>query len=112
MGLGVFFSIISLILWLHILIFEATKYDARIPSNPFLNNMLIGLDKGNAGFLAALLFAAMMVYLLFCTIKGNFKCGLRIPFLISLHPMKVNETFMNSFLFNVLLLLVCSLSLT
>ena len=36
--------------------------------------------------------------------------GVRIPFLFTIHPMKVNETWMNSFLFNVLLILICSVS--
>jgi len=40
--------------------------------------------------------------------KGCFKCGVRF-FFVSLHPMKVNATYMNSFLFNLGLVLLCSL---
>ena len=70
------------------------------------------------GFLSAAVFAGILIYLLFCTIKGNFKMGIRVPGVFTLHPMKYfcksrpNETFMNSFLFNVLLILICSISLT
>jgi len=74
--------------------------------------MLIGLENGGAGFIATGLFAFLGLYLLWCTQKGNFKMGVRIPFLFTIHPMKVNETWMNSFLFNVLLILICSVSVT
>jgi len=52
------------------------------------------------------------IYLLWCCTKGALKFGLRIPFIFSVHPMKVNETWMNSFLFNVNLILICSVSVT
>ena len=42
-------------------------------------------------------------------LKGNLKFGLRF-FLIPIHPMRVGNTMMNSFLFNVLLLLLCAVS--
>jgi hypothetical protein len=50
--------------------------------------MLINIENANAGFISAAMFGAILIYLLLCTIKGNFKCGLRIPFLLSLHVMK------------------------
>jgi hypothetical protein len=43
-----------------------------------------------------------------CVIKGNFKFGIRVPFLFQLHPMKQNYTLVSSFLFNCELLLVTS----
>lgn len=46
------------------------------------------------------------------TIKGNIKFGLRIFLCWALHPMKKNETYMNSFLFNVMLILIASVSVT
>jgi LMBR1 domain-containing protein 1 len=50
--------------------------------------MLINLDNSNASFLAAAFFGGILIYLLICTVKGNFKCGIRIPFIFSLHVMK------------------------
>ncbi len=58
-------------------------------THPYLNTMLIGLESSNAGFLSASIFGGMLIYLLLCTLKGSFKCGLRIPFLFKLHPMKL-----------------------
>jgi hypothetical protein len=46
------------------------------------------MERGNAGFLSAAVFTGILIYLLFCTIKGNFKMGVRIPGVFTLHPMK------------------------
>ena len=56
------------------------------------------------------MYALFSLYLLFCVIKGNFKFGLRIPFLFAIHPMKVGDTMMSSFMFNVMLLLLSSVT--
>jgi len=50
-------------------------------------------------------------YLLACVVKGSIKFAGRF-FLISIHPLKANGTLMNSFLFNVGILLICSVSCT
>eukprot|EP00588_Corethron_pennatum_P012288 CAMPEP_0194269994 /NCGR_PEP_ID=MMETSP0169-20130528/4077_1 /TAXON_ID=218684 /ORGANISM="Corethron pennatum, Strain L29A3" /LENGTH=546 /DNA_ID=CAMNT_0039011883 /DNA_START=99 /DNA_END=1739 /DNA_ORIENTATION=+ len=49
----------------------------------------------------------MALYLLACTVHGNFKVGLRFLW-FSVHPMEWNKTYVSSFLFNVLLVLLCS----
>ena len=59
-----------------------------IPLNLFLNSFLIDLQNGNAGFIATLVFAFLSLYLLWCTTKGNFKFGVRVPFIFTIHPMK------------------------
>lgn len=48
-------------------------------------------------------------YIMITVISGSIKFAGRF-FLISIHPMKVNGTMMNSFLFNVGILLVCSVA--
>jgi len=50
---------------------------------------------------------AMALYLLACTVNGNFKVGLRFLW-FSIHPMEWNKTYVSSFLFNVMLILLCS----
>lgn len=59
------------------------------PIAPFLNEMLTGLESSGITFLATGVFALMSLYLLWCTQKGNLKMGVRIPFLFTIHPMKV-----------------------
>ncbi len=83
-----------------------------IPIYPFLNNLLTALVENNVGFLSTAFFALFCLYLLWATIKGNIKFGLRVMLCWAVHPMKKNETYMNSFLFNVGLILLSSVSVT
>ncbi|KAL1508346.1 hypothetical protein AB1Y20_004456 [Prymnesium parvum] len=79
------------------------------PPTLFLNSLFIELDDifPLFGVLAYGLFA---FYLLFCLLKGNMKFGVRF-FCIPIHPMRVGATLINSMLFNVWLLQLCSFSL-
>ena len=52
----------------------------------------------------------MDFYLLITTVKGNFKLELIIMILGQIHPMKKDNTYMNSILFNVLLVMLTSVS--
>jgi LMBR1 domain-containing protein 1 len=81
------------------------------PYYPFLNNLFVFLQNNGLGFLATAFFALFCLYLLWASIKGNLKFGMRM-FLINIHPMKKNETYMNSFLFNIMLILLTSVSVT
>ena len=87
LALGIVLSIISFLWWLQILLSVVVKYNS-FPANAFLNNMLLGLEGGNAGFIATAIFGFLVLYLLWCTQKGNIKFGIRIPFIFSLHLMK------------------------
>jgi len=103
--LGICGIVISLCWLIHIILYV-------IPTPPvygFLNLFFVVLDNTFElfGVIAYGIFAS---YLLWCVFKGNFKFGLRVPFLFSIHPMKVGETLMNAFLFNTLLLLLASVS--
>merc|ERR1712166_995074 len=68
----------------------------------------MGLDAFFALFGVAT-YAIYVFYLLFCVIKGNMKFGLRF-FCLPIHPMRIGNTMMNALLFNVLLLLITSVS--
>jgi hypothetical protein len=60
------------------------------PLIPFMNEMLIGLDNSNAGFLSTGIFAYLCLYMIWCVQKGTVKFGMRIPFCCQFHPMKEN----------------------
>ena len=64
----------------------------------------------NVSFIAIGIFALLCIYLLLATIKGNFKFGVKVLILGSIHPMKKNETYMNSILFNIMLVMITSVS--
>ncbi|KAG1371533.1 LIMR family protein [Cocos nucifera] len=78
------------------------------PLSPFLNEVFIKLDDA-WGLLGTAAFAFFCFYLLLAVIAGAMMLGLRLIF-ITIHPMKWGGTLMNSFLFNVGLILLCSMS--
>ena len=82
------------------------------PGYPFLSYLLIFFQDNDVSFLSFFFFAILCLYLLFCLIKGNFKFGVRILCCWSLHPMKKDKTYMNSFIFNVSLILLGSCAIT
>ncbi|MCQ2818090.1 MAG: LMBR1 domain-containing protein, partial [archaeon] len=83
----------------------------RTPGYPFLSNMFIFFQDHDVGFLSFFFFSLFCLYLLWATIKGNIKFGGRIFCCVSIHPMKKDGTYMNSFLFNIMLVLLCSFSI-
>ncbi|VAI69324.1 unnamed protein product [Triticum turgidum subsp. durum] len=78
------------------------------PLSSFLNEIFIKLDSV-WGLLGTAAFAFFCFYLLIAVIAGEMMLGLKLVF-ITIHPMKWGGTLMNSFLFNVGLILLCSIS--
>ncbi|GJX38723.1 LIMR family protein [Tanacetum coccineum] len=102
--LGVFGLIVSIAWVAHIVIYLLIDP----PLSPFLNEVFIKLDD-IWGLLGTAAFAFFCFYLLLAVIAGAMMLGLRLVF-ITIHPMKWGATLMNSFLFNVALILLCSIS--
>lgn len=61
-----------------------------------------------ARFISSLFFCVLVIYILATVVKGNIKFGLRFLFFMPIHPMKVGRTYINSFLFNLFLVLLCT----
>lgn len=101
---GVIGMFISLMWILHIFIYNT------INLNPFLNTVLRQLDAAFS-LLGVIFYAIFAFWLLWCTIRGCVKVGMRIIF-FTIHPMKVGDTLMNSMLFNVGLVLLSSMAVT
>lgn len=76
------------------------------PQSLFLNEYFIQFD-GYFPLFGVMSVAIFAMYLLFAVVAGNFKLGVRF-LCITLHPMKINGTYMNSFLFNLILILLCT----
>ncbi|PSS09811.1 LIMR family protein [Actinidia chinensis var. chinensis] len=102
--LGVLGLIVSVAWVAHIVIYLLVSP----PLSPFLNEVFIKLDD-IWGLLGTTAFAFFCFYLLLAVIAGAMMLGLRLVF-ITIHPMKWGATLMNSFLFNVGLILLCSIS--
>ncbi|KAG9454001.1 hypothetical protein H6P81_006905 [Aristolochia fimbriata] len=102
--LGVIGLIVSVAWIAHIIIYLLIDP----PLSSFLNEVFIKLDDV-WGLLGTAAFAFFCFYLLLAVIAGAMMLGLRLVF-ITIHPMKWGATLMNSFLFNVGLILLCSIS--
>ena len=59
------------------------------PVTPFLNDILLVIQDRGLTIVSGGLFTLFVLYLLSANIKGNFKFGVRIPFLFTMHPMKL-----------------------
>jgi len=101
--LGICAFFVSLFWLLHIILYVLPNP----PVTPFLNAYFQWFDRWFPlfGVLSVLVFS---FYLLLCAVKGCFKFGLRFLF-FQVHPMKLNKTYMSSFLFNTGLVLLCAL---
>lgn len=99
-----FFSIIISIAWIvHIALFMVPP----TPIHPVLNWFFQWFER-YFPLLGVLSVAIFTLYLLLCAVKGCFKFGIRFMF-FQIHPMKLNKTYMSSFMFNVGLILLCAL---
>lgn len=100
--LGVYSLILSLLWVVHIVVYVLPDP----PWNPFLNVFVQWIDSCFPLF-GVLAVAIFSLYLLAAGIMGCFKMGLRFLF-FTLYPMKYGATYMSSFLFNIALVLLCS----
>jgi LMBR1 domain-containing protein 1 len=82
---------------------------AALPASQFLNDLFIALDSVFPLF-GTLSYGIFAFYLLFCVLKGCLKFGLRC-FCMSIHPMRIGNTMMNSMLFNVWMLLLTAVAI-
>ena len=106
---GIFCMILTLLWILQIVFYIIIRFDDK-PLFTFLNVPLVALADANLSFLSIVIYIVMTFYLLIATVKGNFKFGLRIMILGAIHPMKKDKTYMNSILFNVMLVMLTSVS--
>lgn len=102
--LGILGLIVSVAWIAHIIIYMIV----RPPFSPFLNWVFIKLDD-IWGLFGTAAFAFFCFYLLIAVVAGAMMVGLKLVF-FTIHPMKWGATLMNSFLFNVGLILLCSIS--
>ena len=100
---GILAFFISVAWGVHIGIYMIPSY----PLHPFLNYYFQWFEKWFPLF-GVLSVAVFTLYLLLAAVKGCFKFGIRFMF-FEIHPMKVNKTYMSSFMFNVGLILLCCL---
>jgi LMBR1 domain-containing protein 1 len=108
---GIFASIFTLLWIIQFILSYFYRKNGR-PGVSFLARMYIFFNDHDVAFLSFLIFSILSLYLLFCVIKGNFKFGVRLLCCWQVFPMKKNATYMNTFMFNVTLILLASCSIT
>lgn len=77
-----------------------------------MDEWLYNLGNGSASFAATIIYSILTMYMQISLIKGNMVYGIRIPFIMKLHPMIINKTYMNAMLFNCNLMLLGSMSIS
>jgi hypothetical protein len=74
-------------------------------------NLLMGKALENdLDYVCDVIFVSMALYLVFVTLKGNETLGFRFASPL-FYPLRKNETQLNSFVFNVLLMNTCTLGI-
>lgn len=114
LALGCGGALLSLLWSLQIVLFVLPRTPgANVPTPVFdvLGDFFVWLDRATALPIATALYALFAFYMLACVMKGNFKFGLRVFIIFTIHPMRLGGTMLNSFLFNVGLILLTSLAL-
>ncbi|RKO93019.1 LMBR1-like membrane protein-domain-containing protein [Blyttiomyces helicus] len=102
-------SVLSLVWIIHICVYLIPVELQVSPLSLFLNSFFISVN--SVPFLGTAFYAMFAFYLLGCVVKGNAKLGMRL-FFVTLHPMKIGETLMSSLVFNMGIILLCSLSVS
>lgn len=105
--LGIVGILITLFWLLHIFLYVVPDP----PVTPFLNGFFIALDEV-FGLFGVIAYGIFTFYMLWAVLKGNFKFGVRIPFVFEIYPVKPGGTLMNSLIMNVLLVMLASVALT
>jgi LMBR1 domain-containing protein 1 len=100
---GLFFALLTALWFCQICIYMLPQQ----PPSSFLNAYFISFDAWFPMF-GNISYALFSLYLLLCTVVGCFKFGVNL-FFIKIHPMKVGETYLTSFLFNVGVILLCTI---
>ncbi len=109
--LGIIGLVLSIAWVLQIALFILPGVNNEV--DPFLNTLFIRLSNlasGDFPLFGVLAYAIFVFYLMWCTMTGAFKVGIRI-LIIRMFPMEVGKTMMNSFLANVWVLLLCTFPL-
>eukprot|EP01083_Nonionella_stella_P077927 213014_1 len=80
----------------------------RHPPTMFLNDLFDALTFNGFALISVVAIAVFAFYLEWCAIIGAFRFGLRLPFFSRMYPMEIGGTYMNSFLINTWIILLCS----
>lgn len=102
-------SILSLMWFIHILIYCLPIALGQLPVSSFLNVIMEGTS--DIPLIGISMYGLFSFWLMLCVMKGTLKMGVRF-LCITIHPVKMGETMMSSLVFNVGLMLFSSMAVT
>ncbi|KAI3653386.1 hypothetical protein MP228_001333 [Amoeboaphelidium protococcarum] len=106
---GIVGTFVSLFWFFHILLYVLPIASNSLPVTPFLNTFFRSTFQ--APVFGIVFYGIFVFWLLLCVLKGITKMGVRFLF-IEVYPVKMGETFMSALVFNVGVLLFCSLAVS
>jgi hypothetical protein len=107
---GIIATVMS-VFWVFQMLGHVIRPDGH-PLYGFIDNLLASLASSGGSFFATLVYGLMAIYMQIALVKGNTVFGFRIPYLLKVHPMEINKTYMNSLLFNSNLMLLASCAIS
>lgn len=87
------------------------SYMEAFQVSDYVDKLMKFILEKDLGYLANVIFICMTLYMFVAVVKGNSTLGFRFASPL-FYPMRPNETQLNSFMFNILLLNACSLGIT
>ena len=105
-------SALATLLWIIQFVCSYFARENHRPKFSFLSSMFIFFQDHDMAFITFILYALMNLYLLYCTLKGSFKFCYRFFCCWYYYPIKKNGTYMDSFLFNIYIILMTSCAVT
>lgn len=85
LGVGILSVLVSF-LWV-LQLFGTTVYINGQPAVRVMDALFDVMAEKNVGFISAIFYGVMVVYMLVCLIKGNVIFGIKIPYVLSIHPL-------------------------
>jgi len=68
-------------------LFGSTIYINGAPAFKLLDEPFNSLNEGSGAFISSILYGILVIYMLICLIKGNVIFGIKIPYVLSIHPL-------------------------
>eukprot|EP00158_Paraphelidium_tribonemae_P004492 Partr_v1_DN26785_c0_g1_i3_m8910 putative LIMR family len=109
LAVGLIGSLISFFWFVHILIYVLPLAAEQKPISPFLNSFFENTFP--VPIIGIVFYGMFTFWLLLCVMKGTIKLGVRF-LIITVHPIVMGESMMSSLLFNVGIMLFCSMAVT
>ena len=109
--LGVLGGILSILVFLNVLLGHMITYSDGTGVFGILDEMQYGITYSWGGPCGTIFYTIVIIYLEICLLEGIMNIGLKLCTFVNIHPIRLDGTWMNSFLVNLQLAMISSLAL-